>query len=122
MIRPPNTPIERPMRNSQEVQEDQRQLALWREKLYAILSLGGSTTYAAGAIGAAGFVTFTVSVIGCFANKEQSVMVGPPAAIDAGLLWNAVITANNVVTIRVYNTTAGPITPASSVWSVRVMP
>ena len=122
MIRPPNTPIERAAKNSQEAQEDQRQLAQWREQLYRILSLGGTTTYAAGAIGAASFVTFTVSVIGAFADKEQTVMVGPPSAINAGLLWNAVVTANNVVTIRVYNTTGGGITPASSVWSVRVLP
>ena len=122
MIRPPNTPVERLTPNSGEAQEDQRQLGLWREKLYQILSLGGSTTYAAGAIGATSFVTFTITVTGCYADKEQSVMVGPPAEINAGLLWNAVITANNVVTIRVYNTTAGPITPASSVWAVRVMP
>ena len=122
MIRLPNTPTERPSPTKHQAQEDLRQLTQWREQLYRILSMGGSTTYAAGAIGAGGFVTFTVPVVGARTGNEQACLVGPPSAINAGLLWDAVVTATDVATIRVYNTTGGPITPASSVWSVRVLP
>ena len=122
MIRPPNTPVERPNPTSQEAVEDQRQLAMWRNELYRILSLGGSVTGTPGLIAGGAIGTLTVTVTGCFADKEQSVMIGAPSTIDAGLMWSAYISAKDTVKIRIYNTTGGNITPASLTWAIRVLP
>jgi hypothetical protein len=121
-LRLPNTPVERPTKNSQEAMEDQRQLGHWREQLYRMFQLVGTVTGTPGLIAAGAVGTLTVSVIGCFADQQQTVEVGPPSTVNAGLLWSAFVSANDVVTIRIFNGTGGGITPASSTWAVRVTP
>lgn len=115
MIRLPNPPQERP-------NEDPRQLGLWRNELYRMFSLGGSATYSGGAIAAGGVNTISVTVTGARADQAQTVEVGAPSAIDAGLMWCGVVTATDTAEIRIYNSTGSPITPASSTWTVRVLP
>lgn len=122
MIRLPNTPVERPIANSQEAAEDQRQLAQWREQLYRMFNFVGSVTGTPGLIGAGAVGTLTVTVTGCFADQQQTVEVGAPSAIDAGLTWCGVVSAKDTVTIRIHNGTGGGITPASLIWAVRVTP
>jgi len=122
LIRLPNTPVERVTTNGQEVATDKRQLAQWREQLYRMFNYVGSVTGSPGLIAAGAVGTLTVSVIGCFADQNQTVDIGAPSAIDAGLVWSGFVSANDVVTIRILNGTAGGITPASLTWCVRVFP
>ena len=121
-LRLPNTPVERPTKNSQEAAEDQRQLAQWREQIYRMFNFVGTVTGSPGLIGAGAVGTLNVSVIGCFADQNQTVEIGAPSAIDAGLTWCGFVSANDVVTIRIHNGTGGGITPASLTWNARVTP
>ena len=122
MIRLPNTPIERPTKDSKEIVEDQRQLSQWREQLYRMFNFVGAVTGTPGLIGAGAVGTLTVTVTGCFKDQNQTVEVGAPSTIDAGLTWCGVVSANNTVTIRIHNGTGGGITPASLSWTARVFP
>lgn len=60
----------------------------------------------------------TLTVTG--AAPTSSVSVGAPAAIEAGLVWSAYVSATNTVTVRVHNMTGGNITPAVATWHARV--
>jgi hypothetical protein len=64
----------------------------------------------------------TVTVQGCFADQNETVEIGAPSTIDAGLTWCGFVSANNTVTIRIHNGTGGGITPASLTWCARVTP
>ena len=121
-IRLPNTPVERPTKNSQEASEDQRQLGQWREQLYRMFQFVGTATGTPGLIGAGAVGVLNVSVIGCFKDQNQTVEIGAPSTIDAGLTWCGFVSANDVVTIRIHNGTGGGITPASLTWAARVTP
>lgn len=59
-------------------------------------------------------VTVTGAVVG------KPVRAGPPAAIAAGLMWGAYVSAADTVRIRLYNSTAAAIDPVSAAWTVSV--
>ena len=102
---------------------DIRQLDYWRQTLYSLFALvGTNATVAPGLIGAGAIATFTITVTGCLKDQGQTVELAAPSAIEAGLLWSGFISANNTVTVRLYNSTGGGITPASASWSARVIP
>jgi len=121
MIRLPNTPEPKTDAKGQ-VQEDPRHLSMWRNEIYRMFNLVGATTDTPGLIAAGAIGTLTVTVTGCLADKNQTVHVGAPAAVPAGLTWSGYVSANDTVTIRLHNVTASPITPASLTWTVRVFP
>lgn len=121
MIRLPDPQTPQPDSKGNLV-EDMRQLTMWREQIARMFQTGGSVTGTPGLIAGGAIGTLTVTVIGCFADQQQTVEVGPPSTVDAGLMWSAYVSANDTVTIRIYNTTGGNITPASSVWTARVTP
>ena len=98
---------------------DPRELELFREEIYRLLSRVGERTLDLGSIAAGAVSTLTVAVPG--AKPGNTVTIGAPAALDAGLLWCGAVSANDEVTIRVYNPTGSPIDPASATWTVRVM-
>jgi hypothetical protein len=102
--------------------EDMRQLTMWREQLARMFNFVGAVTGTPGLIGAGAVGTLAVTVTGCFKDQSQTVEVGAPSTIDAGLTWCGVISANDTVTIRIHNGTGGGITPASLTWAVRVTP
>jgi len=102
--------------------EDMRQLTMWREQIARMFQTGGSVTGTPGLIAGGAIGTLSVTVTGCFADKAQTVEVGPSSTVEAGLVWSAFVSANDTVTIRIHNTTGGNITPASAVWTVRVTP
>lgn len=77
-----------------------------------------STEVSIGAIAASSIQTFTISISG---SVGSTVFLGAPSAIEAGLTWCAFVSSANVVTVRVYNSTAGGITPASATWNVTMM-
>jgi len=60
----------------------------------------------------------TVTVTG--AAVGDSVKIGPPAALEAGLSVTGIVTAANTVTIRLCNVTSGAIDPASATYRVTV--
>lgn len=60
----------------------------------------------------------TVTVTG--AAVGDSVALGPPATIEAGLLWCGWVSAADTVSVRVYNLTGIAVNPASATWRVTV--
>lgn len=61
-----------------------------------------------------------VAVVGAVVG--DTVALGAPASVAAGLVWNAHVTAADTVQVRLTNTTAAPIDPASATWKVTVIP
>jgi hypothetical protein len=61
----------------------------------------------------------TVSAAG--AAVGNAVLLGPPAALEAGLVATARVTAADTVTIRLLNVTAAAIDPVSATWRVSVL-
>lgn len=59
-------------------------------------------------------ITVTGAVVG------SVVMLGPPSAIEAGLLWCGYVSAANTVTVRIHNQSGGAVNPASATWHVLV--
>jgi hypothetical protein len=62
--------------------------------------------------------TLTITVTGAVAG--DSVELGPPASLEAGLMHSAIVTAANTVTIRLLNTTLLAIDPAAATWRATV--
>lgn len=65
-----------------------------------------------------GIEQLTVTVTGAVAGSP--VMLGPPAAIEAGLTWSGYVSAADTVTIRLHNNSAVAVDPASATWTVSV--
>jgi len=72
-----------------------------------------------GSIAAAGSEDKTITVAG--AAVGDAVAFSLPAAIDAGLVFNAFVTAADTVTIRATNVTGGAIDAASATFRVVVI-
>lgn len=98
-----------------------RALESWHQAVQAMLRLTGSRTLDVGSIAAGATGSFTVTVTGARANVGQTVQVGLPSAVDTGLVPWGTITADDVVTVYLYNRTGSPIDPPSSTYYVRVM-
>lgn len=60
----------------------------------------------------------TITVAG--AAVGDTVELGPPAALEAGLAATGYVSAANTVTVRLLNVTAGAINPASASWRATV--
>lgn len=97
--------------------EDETWQGFFRD-LYAFLTLNVVVTLNFGNILSASIGTLTVTVRG--AKSGDCVILGPPSTVEAGLVWSAVVSANDTVTIRLYNSTALAIDPASASWRVAV--
>lgn len=76
-----------------------------------------SATLNFGSIAAGASADLTITVTG--AATTDAVASAPQSALEAGLIWNAFVSAADTVTIRVSNITALPIDPASRLWAVR---
>jgi len=100
--------------------ESFRQLEHWRDQIYRCLSLAGSATVDVGNINAGAIGTFTMTVHGAIPGMQ--VALGPPAALESGLVPYGIVTAKNTVTVSLLNSTTGAINPAEATWSCRVMP
>jgi len=81
-------------------------------------TITSSASLTFGAIASNGIASQTVTVTG--ATAGQSVMLGPPAAIEASLTWSGFVSATDTVTIRLHNTSGGSITPAVATWYATV--
>jgi hypothetical protein len=81
-------------------------------------SIDASATLDFPSIAAGATAELTITATG--ATAGDVVQMGPPAGLEAGLIANARVSATNTVTIRLLNSTAGAIDPASATWKVRV--
>ena len=63
--------------------------------------------------------TLTITVTGAVAG--DSVFLGCPAGLDAGLIFCASVTATNTVTVRMHNSSGGSTDPASATFRATVM-
>lgn len=81
--------------------------------------LTGTATLNFPSIAAGAVETLTITVTG--AAPGDSVALGPPAAMDAGLIWSGYVSATNTVTVRLYNSTGSPIDPPSAAWRATVV-
>ena len=92
------------------------------QAIEAQLKLVGSVTVDVGSIAAGARGSFTVAVNGAMASRGQTVQVGVPSTFNTGLVPWGYVSADGVVTVILYNSTAGAIDPASAAYFVRVMP
>lgn len=86
--------------------------------VYAPTLTGTATLdFASIAAGAIGELTITVTgaVVG------DTVTLGPPAAIEAGLNWSGFVSAADTVKIRLHNVTASAIDPVSASWKAAIV-
>lgn len=86
-----------------------------QRRLTALLA---SATLNFPSIAAAASADLTIAVTGAEINDEVS--VGLPAAPTAGIIFQAFVSAANVVTVRATNITAGAVDPASATYKVKV--
>jgi hypothetical protein len=63
--------------------------------------------------------TLTITVTGAVAG--DSVFLGCPAGLDAGLVFCASVTAANTVTVRMHNSSGGSVNPASATFRATVI-
>jgi hypothetical protein len=98
-----------------------RALESWHQAVHAMLKLTGSRTIDVGSIAAGATGSLTVPVTGARADAGQTVQVGLPSTVNTGLVPWGTITADDVVTVYLYNRTGSPIDPASATYYVRVM-
>lgn len=101
---------------------DARALEYFFRDIHDLHRRVGETTVDIGSISAGAVATFTISAPDARPDIGQQVVLGPPSTIDASLVWCGVVSADGVVTVRVYNPTGGAINPVSGVWGVRVLP
>lgn len=88
----------------------------------AILALVGTRTYNVPSIASGGTQTFTISVSGCRADQGQTVQVGLPSTFSTSLVLYGFVSADDTVTVVLYNPTGGAIDPAEATYAARVMP
>ena len=103
-------------------QQNARAQEYFQQDVYQALRLVGTTTVDLGSISAGAVTTLTITVTGARIGKAQTVQVAAPSAIEAGLVWCGVVSADDTVTVRVHNTTGGAINPVEATWGCRVMP
>lgn len=74
-------------------------------------------TLDAASLAAGTAVDTAVTVPGVLLSNDTCIAVQMPAAINGGfVVERAAVTANNVVTVRFFNTTAGALDPASGTY------
>ena len=81
--------------------------------------LSATATLDFGSIGSNDTETLTITVTGAVAG--DSVFLGVPAGLDAGLIFCASVTAANTVTVRMHNSSGGSIDPASGTFRATVI-
>jgi hypothetical protein len=81
--------------------------------------LSATATLDFGSIGSNATETLTITVTGAVAG--DSVFLGCPAGLDAGLVFCASVTAADTVTVRIHNSTGGAVDPASGTFRATVI-
>lgn len=114
----------KPLRKPPSVSEanDFRAREAFDNDLHAHLRMAASATVDVPSIAAGGIQTFTVTVHGARPNQGQTVQVGMPSGFNTGLVPYGYVSANETVTVVLYNRTGGAIDPPSGIYGVRVQP
>jgi hypothetical protein len=81
--------------------------------------VSGSATLDFSSIPANSTAQLTITVTG--AAVGDVVQLGPPAALEVGLMATGFVSAANTVTVRLANVTTSSIDPASATWSAVVL-
>ena len=84
--------------------------------LSQILTASAALDFAS--IAAAASADLTIALVGAAVNDR--VDLGLPAAPTAGIIFQAFVSAADVVTIRATNITAGAVDPASATYAVAI--
>jgi len=84
--------------------------------------LVGSTTVDVASIAAGAIGTVTIPVVGVRADRGQTVAVGLPSTISTGLVPWGNVTADDTVTLYLYNRTGVAIDPGSATYWCWVRP
>ncbi len=103
-------------------QQNWRALEAFFSSVERLLRFVGTTTTTVGSISADAIAMVAVSVPGVRANEGQTVQVGLPASINPNLIPWGNVTADDIVTIYLYNSTGSAIVLPEYTLSVRVMP
>ena len=103
-------------------EKDFRARERFDQDTYHLLRLAGTVQIDVPNITAGSIATFTIPVMGAKADEQQAVVLAPPSAIEAGLMWTGFVSADDVVTVRLHNTTGGGVNPADALWGARVFP
>jgi hypothetical protein len=69
---------------------------------------------------AGAIASLTVTVTGAVVG--DTVALGAPDSIEAGLMWSGYVSAANTVTIRLHNTTGIAVNPAPATWKASIIP
>lgn len=114
----------KPLRSSPSVKEreDPRANEYFNNAIANCLGMVGKTTVDVGNIVAGGIGTFTVTVPDARPDQQHTVQVGVPSTFNTGLVPWGYVSANNTVTVVLYNRTGAGIDPPSATYGVRVMP
>lgn len=88
----------------------------WKETSYVLYA---TATLDFPSIAAGSSQELTITVTG--AAVGDTVALGAPAAIEAGLVWNGYVSATNTVKVRVSNITGSAVDPASATWKATVL-
>ncbi len=89
----------------------------WSEM--GLYPLSGSATLDFPSIAGGGTAELTITVTGAAAG--DAVVLGPPAALEAGLAATGRVSAADTVTVRMHNTTGGAVNPGSATWKARIV-
>jgi hypothetical protein len=88
----------------------------------AILALVGTRTYDVPSISSGSTATFTITVSGCRVDQGQTVQVGLPSTFNTSLVLYGFVSADDTVTVVLYNPTGGAINMNEATYTARVMP
>ena len=66
-------------------------------------------------------ITGTVAIPIAGVKAKDIVVLEPPTALEAGLVFNGVIVGNGTVTALFYNPTAGTVTGIARNWTYKVL-
>lgn len=99
-----------------------RDLEAFFQELYDQHKLVGTRTFDLPNLTAGAQTTFTITVNGAKAGKQQTVDIGLPETWNTGLSAYGFVSADNTVTIVVTNETSGAINLGSATYGVRVRP
>lgn len=89
---------------------------IWSSLPYQLGGFSATATLDFSSISAGASQELTVTVTG--AAVGNVVILGAPAAIETGLVWNGYVSATNTVKVRISNITGSSINPASASWRV----
>ena len=102
---------------------DPRALETFFDELYRQNVMVGTRTFDLPSINAGAQTTFTITVNGAKANKQQTVEYGLPSNWNTSLQVSAAfVSADNEVTMVIRNPSGGSIDMGSATYSVRVRP